>query len=78
MQEAVEVQADRLIAAGLKRLGWTEEVLRARREGDASKVRLARALRSRTTVPPSWIAERLSMGSRGYLAWLLGQRGKKA
>ena len=78
VQEAVEVQADRLIAAGLKRLGWTEEVLRARRKGDASRVRLARSLRSRTTVPLSWIAERLCMGSRGYLAWLLGQRGKKA
>jgi hypothetical protein len=34
-------------------------------------------LRSRTTMPLAWIAERLSMGSRGCLAWLLGQ-GRKA
>jgi hypothetical protein len=25
-------------------------------------------------LPLAWIAERLSMGSRGYLAWLLGRR----
>jgi len=25
----------------------------------------------------AWIAERLSMGSRGYLAWLLGSARKK-
>jgi len=35
---------------------------------------LARELRSRTTMPPAWIAERLWMGRRGYLAWLLGRR----
>jgi hypothetical protein len=37
---------------------------------------LAAEVRDRTTVPLSWIAERLAMGSRGYLAWLLCQRGK--
>jgi hypothetical protein len=25
-------------------------------------------------MPPAWIAERLWMGRRGYLAWLLGRR----
>lgn len=28
-------------------------------------------------MPPAWTADRLGMGSRGYLAWLLGQ-GRKA
>ncbi|MGO9200093.1 MAG: hypothetical protein ACLQM8_06080 [Limisphaerales bacterium] len=74
VQETSEAQAERLVVEGLKRLGWTEEVLRAKRKGDASKVALARELRSRTTMPPAWIAERLWMGGRGYLAWLLGRR----
>jgi len=33
-------------------------------------------LLTKTTMPLAWIAERLSMGSRGHLAWLLQQRGK--
>jgi hypothetical protein len=37
---------------------------------------LAWELRSQTTMPLAWIAERLSMGTRGDLAWLLQQRGK--
>ena len=27
-------------------------------------------------MPLAWIAERLNLGTRGYLAWLLPQRGK--
>ena len=74
MQEASEAQAERLVVEGLKRLGWTEEVLRAKRKGDARKVALALELRSRTTMPLAWIAERLWMGRRGYLVRLLGRR----
>jgi hypothetical protein len=74
VQEASEAQAERLVVEGLKRLGWTEEALRAKGKGDASKVALARGLRSRTTMPLAWIAERLWMGRRGYLARLLGRR----
>jgi hypothetical protein len=29
-----------------------------------------------TKMPPGWIAERLGMGSRGYLTWLLYRQGK--
>ena len=43
---------------------------------DPCKVALARELRSRTTMPLAWIAERLWMGRRGYLAWLVGRREK--
>ena len=78
VQEAVEVEAERLVAAGLKRLGWSQEVLRAKRKGHPEKVALARELRSRTTMPLAWIGQRLCMGSRGYLAWLLSHRDKTA
>jgi hypothetical protein len=32
-------------------------------------------LRAETTVPLAWIAQRLAMGSRGYLTWLLYRQG---
>jgi len=78
VQEAVEVRAERLVVEALKRLGWTEPVLRAKRKGHPSKVALARELRSQTTMPLAWIAERLWMGRRGYLAWLLSRRDEGA
>jgi REP element-mobilizing transposase RayT len=78
VQEAIEVRAERLARAGLKRLRWTEQNLSARRKGDPSKVALARELRAHTTMPLAWIAERLCMGSRGYLAWLLSRRAQGA
>ena len=61
---------------GVKRLGWSEADLRARRKGEPRKVELAWELRSQTTMPLAWIAERLSMGTRGHLAWLLQHRGQ--
>ncbi len=73
VQEAVEVRAERLVKQGLKELGWGEEALKRRRKGDPGKVRLAREIRSKTTMPLAWIAERLWMGKRGYLAWLLSR-----
>jgi len=45
-----------------------------RRKGDRAKLSLAKELRAATTMPLSWIAGRLGMGSRGYLAWLLSRR----
>ena len=74
VQEAAEAKAERLVVAGLKRLGWEEEVLKQRRKGDRGKVALAKELRAGTTMSLAWIAQRLAMGSRGYLAWLLGRR----
>ena len=71
VQEAEQARAGRLMAAGLKRLGWKESDLGLVRKGDARKVMLAQELRAQTTMPLSWIAKRLSMGSRGYLTWLL-------
>jgi hypothetical protein len=70
------VQAERRVIEGLKRIGWSEADLKARRKGEPKKVELAWQLRSQTTMPLAWIAERLQMGSRGHLAWLLQQRGQ--
>ena len=58
-------------------MGWSEADLKARRKGEPRKVDLAWKLRSQTTLPLAWIAERLSMGTRGHLAWLLQQRSDK-
>jgi len=63
--------------AGLKRMGWSEADLKGRRKGEPRKVDLARKLRSQTTLPLAWIAERLSLGTRGHRAWLLQQRSDK-
>jgi hypothetical protein len=76
VQEAETAQAERLVAEALKAIGWSEADLRARRKGEPRKVALARELRARTTMPLAWIAQRLSMGTRGHLAWLLQQRGR--
>jgi hypothetical protein len=70
------VQAERWVVEELKRMGWSETDLRARRKGEPRKVELAWELRSQTTMPLAWIAERLNMGSRGHLAWLLQRRGQ--
>ena len=77
VQEVEAVQAERRVVEGLKRLGWREADLKARRKGEPRKVDLARKLRSQTTLPLAWIAERLSMGTRGHLAWLQQQRRDK-
>jgi len=66
----VKRRADKLA----ERLGWSEADLKARRKGEPRKVELAWELHSRTTMPLAWIAERLTMGTRGHLAWLLQQR----
>jgi hypothetical protein len=56
---------------------WAELDLARRRKGDSGKVRLASELRARTTMPLTWIAQRLNLGSRGYLTWLLCRRPKR-
>ena len=74
--ETEEAKAEQIIARELKRRGWKEAALRTRPKGDESKVALAARLRAETTLTVGWIAERLRMGSRGYLNHLLYQRRK--
>ena len=75
-QETAEAQAERSIAAELKRRQWQAAELRARPKGDAAKLALAARLRAETTMTVGWIAERLGMGTRGHLNHLLYRRRK--
>jgi putative transposase len=71
VQESAEAKAERLITAELKRRHWEVETLVKRRKGDPVKVAIARRLREETTMTLAWIAQRLSMGTKTYLAHLL-------
>jgi len=55
----------------LERLGWQEDELKRRRKGDAHKVKIARRLRSETTMSLKWIVQRLRMGSVSMVAHCL-------
>lgn len=74
--ETAEVTAEGIIAAELKRRRWKEVDLKTRPKGDATKLALAARLRAETTMTVGWIAERLGMGSRGYLNHLLYRQRK--
>ena len=74
--EAVEAMAEQIVAEELKRRRWKEAELKARPKGDAAKVALAARLRVETTMTVGWIAERLGMGTRGYLNHLLYRQRK--
>lgn len=71
VQESAEAKAERMVRAEMKRRKWDEKSLGARRKGDKMKVQLAERLRRETTMTLGWIAERLEMGTAGYLAHLL-------
>ena len=61
---------------GVEAGGWQEADLKTRPKGDSVKVALAARLRAETTMTVGWIAERLAMGTRGYLNHLLYRRRK--
>lgn len=65
--QTAECRAERLVLAELKRRRWAAEAIASRPKGDAAKVKLAVRLREETTMTVAWIAERLRMGSAGYL-----------
>jgi REP-associated tyrosine transposase len=77
LRESAEERAEGIIAAQLKRKGWTEKQMLERRKGDDFKVRLAKQLRAETTVTLKWIADRLKTGTRGHLAHLLYWHGRR-
>ena len=66
-----EERAERIVRDALKRLGWKEGDLAARRKGDGEKLKLALRLRAETTASVKWIAERLQMGTWTHLNHLL-------
>jgi hypothetical protein len=79
VREAAEARAERIVAEELIKRKWSELTLAARRKGDAVKVDMAQRLQRETTVTLAWIAQRLQMGTRTYLAHLLywKRRGDK-
>ena len=74
--ETAEALAELIIAEELKRGRWQEADLKTRPKGDPVKVALAARLLAETTMAVGWIAERLAMGTRGYLNHLLYRRRK--
>jgi len=79
VHESSEYKAERLVRETLARLDWSEAELRARPKGDPRKLAAAQELRAQTTMTLSWIADRLAMGSMGYLCHLLywARRGER-
>ncbi len=67
------VRAERLVREELKAEGWADLELQVAPKGHAVKVRIAARLRRETPMNARWIADRLSMGSTGYLRMLLWQ-----
>lgn len=61
-EEAMAQKAERLVREELARAGWSEAHLVGERKGHAVKVKIARRLRSETTMTLKWIAKRLAMG----------------
>jgi len=66
-----EAKAERLIAEALRAEGVTQDQLAKWRKGYPFKIKLAAKPRAETTVTVAWIAQRLAMGTRAYLAHLL-------
>lgn len=69
--EAAEARAARIVDEELRRAVWAEAELTRRRKGDPVKLRIARRLRTETTVTLQWIAARLHMGTQSHLSHLL-------
>jgi REP element-mobilizing transposase RayT len=74
--ETDEAKAERVVAEELKQRGWATADLQVRRKGDGEKVAMAVRLRAETAMTVGWIAERLGMGSRGYVNHLLYRQRK--
>ena len=77
-QESGEVKALGIVAAELRRLGWTTAELKTRPKGDPGKVGIAWRLRTETTMTLKWIAAELAMGVWTHVSNLLSQRRQGA
>lgn len=62
-----EAVAERIVQEELLRRRWGAGELERRAKGDLEKVRIAQRLREETMVTMEWIAQRLVMGSVGYV-----------
>lgn len=79
IHEASEARAIRIVDEELRRALWSEAELKLRQKGDPEKLRIARRLRSETTMTLQWIATKLHMGTKTHLSHLLywQQRAEK-
>ena len=75
-QETVAAHAEGIVAEELKGRRWGTAEFGRRAKGDAGKVAMAVRLRAETAVTVKWIAERLQMGTPGYVNHLLYRRRK--
>ena len=73
--QTAEAMAEQIIAAELKRRRSNEAAQDAT-QGGSGKGGVSSPLRTETTKTVGWIAERLGMGSRGYLNHLLYRQRK--
>jgi len=78
IKEPALEKARKIAAEEMARLGWTDQHLAGRRKGNPQKIRIAKRLRSETTMTLEWVAERLKMGAPTHLAILDGLRHGKA
>ena len=76
-QGSGEQKARGIVAAELRRMGWTTEELNVRRKGDAKKVLIAQRLRAETEMTLKWIAAVLQMGTWTHVSNLLSRRRQK-
>jgi hypothetical protein len=67
-RETTEEKARRILQEELDKAGWTEKDLEARSKGDRRKVRMARRLRTETSVTLKWISQHLHMGTWSHAA----------
>jgi hypothetical protein len=77
LRESAEARAERMVREELKRRGWDKRTLRKRRKGDPDKVAIARRLRGETTMTLAWVADRLQMGTKTHLAFLLYRQERR-
>jgi hypothetical protein len=66
--ESAQAHAEDLVARELKGGKWKDYDLAARPKGDKEKVKIARRLRTETTMTLKWIARRLKMGTGSNVA----------
>ncbi len=76
-QKSEDQTARGIVAAELKRIGWTAEDLKHRRKRDAKKVRIAQRLRAETAMTLKWIAEELQMGAWTHVSNLLSRQRRE-
>jgi hypothetical protein len=76
MMESEEARAEAFARKALREAGLKEKDLASLPKGAPQKLKLARRLRQETTMTIGWIADRLHMGTVGYLNHLLYWEGK--